>query len=415
MLLLVPYHGMKFLQTSHGGFLGSTFILQWLHLWRMPLFFAVSGFLAAMTLSRWGLARQLRSRIKRIGIPFVVGMVTIVPLVGLVMIGLSHLYHSNRAGGPKPFVLENVLRTQPMHLWFLEYLLVMSLLTAAIVVFVQRSGVGRERIDALFRAVISSPLMIPALALASGFALYMGGYWRASGIVAHSLVPDFWMFAYYTVFFLFGWLLYRNISLLPRVESRPAIYLACGTVFAIAAYYFYTGRSGVTDPETRRIIVLVNASLATWLTLFGFWSLFARIFARERRWLRYLADSAYWIFLIHVPFLTFASISLAQTGIPAVPRLLIAVTFSISASLGTYALFVRHTAIGRLLHGPRPRGKATTKSPAATPSIPSAEATSLLPPDPFPPGEPFPTGEIELGPDHGPLSNPPTDEIPILR
>lgn len=378
MLLLVPYHGIKFLQAS-GGFFGSAFLLQWLHLWRMPLFFAVSGFLAAMTLSRWGLQRQLRSRIKRIGIPFAVGMVTIIPLVGLVMVGLSQLFHQNRSGGPKALVLENIFRAEPLHLWFLEYLLVMSLLAAGLVLLVRRApGLG-ERIDNAFGALISSPLMVPALALASGLALYLGDYWRAAAVVAHSLIPDLWMLCYYTVFFLFGWLLYRNLKVLPRVESRPGIKLLAGTVCVVVAYhFFFTHRSPIKDPELRQVLVLVFASLGTWLTLFGFWGLFAKVFSRERAWMRYLADAAYWIFLIHVPFLTAAGITLAQTGLPPVPRLILAVAFATGASLATYALFVRHTAIGRLLHGPRER----------------------------------PGRDVRL---RQPDLNPPTDEIPVLQ
>lgn len=355
MLLLVPYHGLKFLHVHEGGFLGSGFILQWLHLWRMPLFFAVSGFLAAMTLARWGARRQLVSRLKRIGIPLAVGMVTIIPLVGLVQVGVSRIFHANRPGGPKPFILENVFRTEPMHLWFLSYLLIMSVLVLAVVLLLRRSSGLKKGLDRVFTLIVDTPLMLPVLGLASGSALYFGGFWRAPAVVASSLIPNPEAFLYYTVFFVFGWMLFRNIRLLPKIESDPGPKLFFGLVFALLGYYLYARRGQVLEPGTLRLPVLIAGAAATWLTLFGFWGLFARFFASERYWLRYLADASYWIFLIHVPFLTAASMTLAQTDLPLQLRLVIAVTFSIGLSLATYALFVRYTFIGRVLNGPRSR------------------------------------------------------------
>lgn len=373
MLLLVPYHGLKYLQVNEGGFYGSAFLLHWLHLWRMPLFFAVSGFLAAMTLARWGLARQLRSRLKRLGIPLAVGMVTIVPLVGLAMIGTSHLVHRNRPGGPRSFAWDSVFRTEPMHLWFLNYLLIMSVAAVAAVLLLRRLPAVRAGLDRAWRLLVASPLMIPLLAVVAGAALWLGGFWRAPSVVAQSLVPNPESFLYYTVFFVFGWMLYRNIDLLPRVESGPGWKLAAGTLFAVFGFALYAKRGELASPGELRPAVVFAGAMATWLTLFGFWGLFARLFNRERYWLRYLADASYWVFLIHVPFLSAASIALAQTGLPMLLRLVLAVAFSLACSFATYALFVRYTAIGRLLHGPRQRPRHSRRDADAPPARPGSE------------------------------------------
>lgn len=364
MLLLVPYHGLKFLQTNEGGFYGSAFLIHWLHLWRMPLFFAVSGFLAAMTLARWGVGRQLKSRLKRIGVPLVVGMVTLVPVIGLISIGLSHLYQGTSGRNPRPLIWENVFTTQPMHLWFLNYLLIMSVLSVAAVLILRRTPKLRRGLDRVFSFVMATPFMVPVLGIASGSMLYIGGFWRAPAVVAQSLVPNPEAFAFYTVFFVFGWMLYRNIKLLPKIESGPGWKLFFGTVFAVFGFLLYANRGQAAEPGSLRIFVLIAGAMATWLTLFGFWGLFARIFATERFWLRYLADASYWIFLIHVPFLGIASISLAQTDLPMILRLVIAVSFALICSLVTYALFVRHTPIGRLLNGPRPRRRELREAEA---------------------------------------------------
>lgn len=416
MLLLVPYHGLKYLQLNEGGFFGSAFLLHWLHLWRMPLFFAVSGFLAAMTLARWGVARQLRSRLKRIGIPLAVGMVTIVPLVGLVMIGLSHLFHGDSPRGPKPLVFENVFRTQPMHLWFLNYLLIMSVISVGIVLMLRRLPAFGRGIDRAFRAVVSSPVMVPVLGICSGSMLYLGGFWRAPAVVAQSLIPNPEAFAFYTVFFAFGWLLYRNIGLVPRIESAPGWKLFFGTAFALLGFFLFSRRGQAADPASFRLPVLIAGAMATWLTMFGFWGLFARVFAKERYWLRYLADASYWIFLIHVPFLSLASISLAQTELPIVLRLVLAVGFSLTCSLVTYALFVRYTAIGRLLNGPRERPAGRRTWPARRRHRDEIAGLEAAVASPAAAAGAAPDVEVEITepPASAPKSgDQPTDEMPV--
>ena len=99
MLLLVPYHGLLFLQNTDTAMVGLDFSVFWLHLWRMGLFFAVSGFLAAMTLGLWGPTRQLRQRLKRIGIPLVVAMLTILPAQKLIVFWF---FHENNPVVPVP-------------------------------------------------------------------------------------------------------------------------------------------------------------------------------------------------------------------------------------------------------------------------------------------------------------------------
>ncbi len=71
--------------------------------------------------------------------------------------------------------------------------------------------------------------------------------------------------------------------------------------------------------------------------------------------MRYLADASYWIYLVHLPLLVAFQLSLARTDMPPGARLLIATSASIAVSVVTYALLVRYTAVGNLLHGKRTR------------------------------------------------------------
>lgn len=59
---------------------GALLAMDWLHCFRMPLFFLVSGFFCHMMFMKYGLRGYLVRRWVRIGIPLVIGLLTIVPI-----------------------------------------------------------------------------------------------------------------------------------------------------------------------------------------------------------------------------------------------------------------------------------------------------------------------------------------------
>ncbi len=87
MLLGVVYHTLMFRMFMGGGPPGpmggmdpSRLLGDWLHCFRMPLFFLISGFFARMMLAKYGIRGYLVRRWWRIGIPLLVGMFTFCPL-----------------------------------------------------------------------------------------------------------------------------------------------------------------------------------------------------------------------------------------------------------------------------------------------------------------------------------------------
>lgn len=81
MLLGVLYHAILFGGGMMGGFGGSTVpsvaIMNWIHSFRMPLFFLISGFFSHLMFTKYGLWRYLFRRWWRIGIPFLMVLATL--------------------------------------------------------------------------------------------------------------------------------------------------------------------------------------------------------------------------------------------------------------------------------------------------------------------------------------------------
>lgn len=355
MLLLIPYHGLRFMQTRGVELTGLDFTVFWLHLWRMGLFFAVSGFLAAMTLALWGPARQVRRRLVRLGIPFAVGMVTILPLQRMVV-----LWYANRtspgSGDPAhAWTVENVFGWQPMHLWFLSYLLVLNLVALVVWLTVRRNPALRDRLDRDFRRLASGSFLVPVLAGICTLLLATGGFVGTPGVVAASIVPHPSSLAYYAVFFLFGWMLFRNRELLPRIEGGPLPKFAAGMVLAVLGWLLFENHLWLPGFLPRSLVISFTLGLASWLTLFGVWGFFARFLSGARPWVRYLADASYWIYLIHLPFLALLQRLLLDAGFPPLLQLALSTAGAVALALLTYATLVRYSPIGWILHGRRER------------------------------------------------------------
>ena len=97
----------------------------------------------------------------------------------------------------------------------------------------------------------------------------------------------------------------------------------------------------------------------------GFVGLFERVLAFPRAWVRWLADSSYWIYIIHLPVVAFMTFYLAHldrqgwlkylTGVGwnAEMKFLLACLVTGVVGVVTYRYLVRYTPIGTLLNGKR--------------------------------------------------------------
>jgi len=349
ILLLIPYHAARYLQKGSGDARIVDAVVWFVHTWHMPLFFAISGFLAAGALRRSSAARQLRARFRRLGLPLAVGMLTVVPLANFLVIGAAALWPRNEALPPKREMdLANVFSLTPRHLWFIAYLLMISLVAIGIWVAIQRApGIGAA-LGRGFRALMRSWWGVPALASISAAILITKSGWVAGGTASNSLVPTPTLFAYYGLFFFFGWLLSGQSDLLGELKRGAWLRLGAGLAIAVPAFLLFydnadfTGQVGtpgvLAEIDGLRVYGLFAVGLVCWLTLLGIWGVLARYVRRESRVLRYLAEASFWIYLVHIPFLVALQSSLAETGLAVPERYGLTVTGTLAGAIGTYAL-----------------------------------------------------------------------------
>ena len=108
------------------------------HLFVMELFFVISGFMFAMELKKSSVPKILKNRFKRIVIPFILGLIVLVPIVlslfslgnhvGFTFLDFDVIKTSYISGWVLGF--ENFFPTA--HLWFLYYLIIFYILTLSL-------------------------------------------------------------------------------------------------------------------------------------------------------------------------------------------------------------------------------------------------------------------------------------------
>jgi glucan biosynthesis protein C len=348
VLLLVLFHATGFLilrgETTDFGRGFRYFV----HVFHMPLFFVLSGFVLGLATRRSGSRKQIVSRAKRLGIPFAVAMVTVIPAIKLVGLYFTSLKPASPHREAVQLTFGNVFSTQPQHLWFLEYLLFISVGALLVWTLWRRSGQGGRR-EQLIGPAIAALLVVPIV------PVVLAGGWE-TGYRPDTMVPDLGLAVYYSCFLVVGWLISTDGRFLRAMERRPGGRLLLGFGLATLSYLIWRGQSQPLDESltATRVAVVALSTGAAWLVISGLWGLFARIFREVSARARFFADSSYWLYIVHLPILVLIESGLARTSMPLLLRWIAAIVATVAICTISYGLLVRGRWIGRLLGDPAP-------------------------------------------------------------
>jgi len=334
-------------------------VAWFVHMFRMPLFFALAGYFAARLVTRRSMAGLFRNRCRRVLLPLAL-------LTSPVLASLAWL--TERAAEtvvhPSPALTwirayieqHGAMPSMPgwAHLWFLFYLMLFTLMVWV------ASALDVGRIGARI-AAMPVPALIAVAPLLTAPALAMVGVpWPAPEF----FVPALWALAFFGLYFAFGYQLHLHDRLLDRLRPLSPFLLA-GGLLSYLLLFRVTGAFTVARPPAMQhaLHALLEACAGCWMTL---WCLLA-----ARRWLdsrsatmRWLADSAYWVYLVHLPLLLAIQYPLLDMPWHWTVKFASSLAATLVLSFASYQLLVRHTVIGRLLDGKAPN--ATAAAPAPT-------------------------------------------------
>jgi hypothetical protein len=307
----------------------------------------MAGFFTALLLARYGFRRAARNRFMRIVVPFVIGWIVIWPLV-MLLAGTGYYDFDIALDG---LVKGRVFKyAHPLHLWFLEYLIVLYILAAIAVTLVPLLLSPRACRLALqaFRRIVQSfwaPLVLAVPSFAA--QLLMPNPWIED---PPGFIPVFRIVAVYAIPFAFGWLLFLQKDLLDVLIRRAWLYAALAVVASVAYWYSY----GLpVDRAVKFYLIRALHSLDMWLLILGVSGLFLRYLGGHSAYRRYLCDSSYFLYIAHMPVIMAFQLLLKDVDLLPLTKMAITLVGTIAVLLPVYRFAVRPTFIGAVLNGRR--------------------------------------------------------------
>jgi glucan biosynthesis protein C len=352
---------------------------------RMPLFYMLAGFFALLVIERKGLSFMTGDRVKRIGIPFVVGIALLKPIIEVfwcvnttyenTLFELSAWERFKHIIFWGTFSDKEIPFNLPLgHLWFIYFLLFYY---AAHFLFryvrLKLLGSVHINIDSAFKFFVTNKLglfLLPLLFFPLRYSL------KQPGIGLNQVDFEWNSFLLYGSHYLFGVLLYRNRECLKtiakhcwyyaiiavpvfvyviepasRVESSPSV------VWDITSWHV-SGVSlwneGIFHTGWFKVVICYLKDLSCFTLCFAFIGLAHRFLNKPSPYVRYLADSAYWAFWIHLlPTFVLSSYLQQFDSVNSLAKSYVAFVVSAFLVYWTYNAFVRYSFLGDYFMGRR--------------------------------------------------------------
>lgn len=319
--------------------------LDFLRLFRMPLFFVISGFFSALTIEK-GLFLQKRT--KRLLYPLLVFfMIFVVPLklAWLALEVPELLFNFDFAEVVAHIKLnffavstDTNFRHSPNwgHLWFLMYLFCFSIISVLI----------RKLISFKFKS-ISALLTTCVIASFLSFFL-MKSHWVDQPF---EMYPQISLLCYYGSFYFFGWMLFnlKKFSL-----SKPVSLSILSLGIFIAIYRSYLEVNTHLNPSSVLLnvwILNIMGVTATWSLVIGIIYSFRNFLNKKSAKISYFVDGSYFIYLVHLPVIVTLQILLFKINLHWVIKFPAVTLASLAFSILIYHFLVKDKFVDRFLKG----------------------------------------------------------------
>ena len=313
-------------------------IFQFIHLWRMPLFFILAGFFAKLLIERKTWKKWLTNRLVRVGIPILI-------FSPVMMITLPWIY---MYGWKNEINITFSLEGYPHHLWFLWHLIIFVFVSCAIRplnIFIKNT----HFFEFLNKIVFMHKFPMVLILLVSFFIVFSGGE-----LILNPFATS--------LYFLLGYSIYKDVNFLNFLVFNWKKYMIIGLIvscfFLIFENLLYFDFQYKLPPQEldqlQDLIWLINQPIKVTGAIFisfGLIGLFESQINQFNPIGRFLSDSAYWMYLIHLPIVNLISFYMFQFPLLPEIKFLISIFSTLFLTLITYKVFVRSTYLGFLLNG----------------------------------------------------------------
>lgn len=310
-------------------------IMHWLHLWRMPLLFLVSGVGTFYALGFRTTKIYLKERITRLFVPFIIGIFILVPIQVYIekidqFSSLSNFY-THMFDGIYP-----VGNFSWHHLWFILYLLVISLLISPFIRYT-RSGhfnMVRGRLIALGSKKMGLNWLLPIII---GSQLILRQYFPDS---THALFNDWAYMVFYLLFFIIGFVLFTSHKVVNAVANQRRLYALQTAIFTILMFSFWIFDNNIIGSRYFYSITEMIIAVSCGLTAIGYCKVY---FNKDHKVRKILNTAIYPFYLLHQPIIIVVGYIVLKWQLPSGVNVVLITVVSLLLAIGIYGLIIKNS------------------------------------------------------------------------
>ena len=339
---------------------GISVLVQFIVIWLMPVFFVVSGQSVHYLLRGATNARFLVTRVTRLLVPFVFGVLVLIPP----QVWAERASHGQWPGSFLAFLpryfdgwygFGGNFAWMGLHLWYLEALFLFSLLCLPLYVWF-RNGPGGQRAlhglgDFLARPGAVYLLALPAYVLVN---VLDPDSWGTS-------VLGGWSIFIYLCFFVSGFLIYSNGRLQASIKRWRWVSLAVGLLMQPSVDILWDALGDPPFATPGFAIATAPYCLGAWCMLLAILGFGMQHLTRSTPFLKYANEAVLPFYILHQTVILCLGYLAVQRAIPDLPRFLVILLGSLLIVMGLYEFLIRRNDLLRVLFGMKPSQRRSTE------------------------------------------------------
>ncbi|MEO1050903.1 MAG: acyltransferase [Bacteroidota bacterium] len=301
--------------------------MSMLNVWRIPLLFFVSGMGVCFAIQKRNLKQLIVERSKRILLPFVFGMLAIVPLHLFIW---QRYYHQDLSYWPNPG-----------HLWFLGNIFIYVLLLSPLFMYLKKNG--NPKLKRLFQSPIGLLIIMACFVIEA--VLMKPEPFELYATTWHGFVLGLLAFLFGFCLAYSGEQIWQNL-----LKWKWLLVSLAASLFMIRLFIF----------ELQAPVYLVSIESSLWI--FSVFAFAYQYLNCPSKALSYLSQAVYPVYIIHMIWLHLASYFLFPTDIPTGIQLVLVIIFTAVGCFAMYEFVIRRINFLRPLFGLKSKSKTNHQS-----------------------------------------------------
>ena len=312
------------------------------HQWRIPILFVISGMGTRFALSNKSGVEYIKERFTRLFIPLIVGIVVVVSP----QVYIERLTQGKVTGSFFEFFPSFFDGVYPVgnfswhHLWFLPYLLLMSVFSTPLLLNLKNDG---NKLILLFSKlfdrspwslfVFTIPFFLVEISLGFSFP------------ITHTLLGDWYALSLYSLLFISGYILISiGKSFWKAIEKIKRFTLILGVFFFLILLHQWDNAGG-------NIFLSTIKTLNLWCWILTVFAYSSKYLNKDSKVIRYRNKAVYPFYILHQTIILFIGYLLIDNPLHYMWKFIIMVFGTFGFSWIIYEFIIRRFEIIRPLFG----------------------------------------------------------------